>query len=292
MGKIPYNGTTFSHKDSNTAGQKLFTNNDYLILYGGAQRAAGLHVWYLNEAPPAPPVAAQPVSIQVYDGLTGNGLTGSTVTIINTSTGAGNATNSLGAYHYWNTTIYTPYGYDIGAAKTGYTGDNITQYLIVPSELETYRLYLYPEGAASAGNGTLTFSVMNSMIQPIVGALVQISGMAEYGVTGSMGAVSFEVNRTGVYNYSVSATGYIGQSGSVSLDGEADELVDIFLWEGSPGGVPPATIVPTTISTPSYAHDTTTEALDFIKQNALGLVQLFFVATVLGALGLMSKAFK
>jgi hypothetical protein len=81
-------------------------------------------------------------------------------------------------------------------------------------------------------------------------------------------------------------SGYTGKTGTFNLGGAPSKLIYVYLTQGTQ---PTATITPIP---PYIPHDTTLEALDFVKDNAMNIIGMLFLVFFIGCLGMITKAFK
>ena len=247
--------------------------------------------FYLWAGAPTPPgVETCEIPVEVRDFRTGALIGGSTFTIEDHDS-------------IWNVTKSLPYGsgkvdfpvdsfdhtVETTGSAPGYTSDG---WIYPPDSItcdSTLIVQLFVTQVSGA-NCTMTYGVYdykpddvyNGTMEAIPGATVKLLNGERYtGITGSAGTVPFTVNSTFLYNYSVSAPGYNPFLSDATCDGWADHFETVFLTVG--------TIPTATTTTPATPHDTTGEALAFPKENALALVVLLFVATIVGILKLIAK---
>ena len=219
----------------------------------------------------------------------GNAVQGSTFHIYDITKG----TSESFYLPFGTGSISIPYMYDyysVNATKTGYTGyiaDPVGQIPRPGYPCTGIHIYTDITGPpTSVSNCTLSFTVEGVPCSDyncvIPNAQVSLSdGQAT--VTNYAGYASFTTAKNTTYDYTISKTDYQGVGGTIDIGN--DDAINIPI-ELSSGTIPTAT---TTTYAPSVPHDTTNEALDFLKQNTLNIVMLFFVVTIIGAIKLMSK---
>lgn len=249
-----------------------------------------LHVEYgVGGPPPGNPCN---VTAVIQNTANGNALSGSTINIYDVSTG----THEHFYLPFGSGSVSIPYMHDLykwNATKPGYTGypaypeGGVAVPTVGFETCADITLYTQLTGPPMAEtNCTLSFTVEGTPCSGymciIPNAQVSLSdGQAT--ITNYAGFASFITAKNTTYNYSVSKTGYQGLDGSIDIGNDDAINIPIKLISGT---VPTAT---TTTYAPGVPHDTTNEALDFLKQNTLNLVMLFFVVTIIGAIKLMSK---
>ena len=117
----------------------------------------------------------------------------------------------------------------------------------------------------------------------IPGATIIILNNGLHAITNSMGSVSIGVNQNTDYNYSVSKVNYHGYSGNVSVGTETLIPIHVYLSAGT------FTTATQTTFPPNVPHDTTGEGIDFIKQNALAIIEFLFLIFFIGGLKMIAK---
>lgn len=130
------------------------------------------------------------------------------------------------------------------------------------------------------------FSVYDLDGQPISGATVQVSGLP-VAVTNNQGRVEIQATANTTYQYTVSKSGYVGASGSLTtLDTSFQKLVHLTAGDANPT-VPPAP--GHTVPKPDMSNEEKAQSIiDFLYDAGPIIAVLAVFATVSGLLKMMS----
>jgi hypothetical protein len=217
------------------------------------------------------------LTINTWDGSNGAMLGGTTISLINTTSGTGytSVTAPNGTY-----TFYLPAGntYNIGATKTGYEGVNTT-WVATPATDDQIDFWLYPVTNDTL-NGTATFIVNDVYGLPISNVKI-VSSNNDTRYTNNQGYTQFIVNRTATYSYTASKSGYLSKTVDVTLGGATSKITEIRLTAGV---IPTATTPVTTVVTPTLPPGTgeaATQEVSSIFFNAAGAIAILTVLAIL-----------
>jgi hypothetical protein len=217
------------------------------------------------------------LTINTWDGSNGAMLGGTTISLINTTSGTGytSVTAPNGTY-----TFYLPAGntYNIGATKTGYEGVNTT-WVATPATDDQIDFWLYPV-TNDTFNGTATFIVNDVYGLPISNVKI-VSSSNDTRYTNNQGYTHFIVNRTATYSYTASKSGYLSKTVDVTLGGATSKITEIRLTAGV---IPTATTPVTTVITPTLPPGTgeaATQEVSSIFFNAAGAIAILTVLAIL-----------